>query len=171
MGDNQQLIGTILSFAALALVLTWRLRRARQVRPLKVERLWMLPAFYGAVAVLLYATHPPQGVVWLYALGALAVGLCLGWYRGKAMAITVDAQTHEVSQQGSVAAMMFIVVLIGVRFVARAMAGSGSDMDPDLMFSVTDVLLALGFGFIAAQRLEMSQRARELLAQAKGRNG
>ncbi len=64
-------------------------------------------AFYALVVVALYVTHPPQGLVWLYALAALAIGTVLGWYRAKLMTITVDAQTHEVSQQGSMAAMLF----------------------------------------------------------------
>ncbi len=166
--DLQQWIGPIISFGVLALVLSLRMRRMRKVRPLKIEQLWMLPAFYALVVVALYATHPPHGLVWLYALAALAVGTALGWYRGKLMTITVDAQTHEVSQQGSMAAMLFIFVVVGVRFAVRSFAESGSGMDPAVALSVTDVLLALGFGFVTAQRVEMGMRAKVLLAQAKG---
>ncbi len=165
---DQQWIGTVVSFGVLAVVLALRMRKMRQVRPLKVERLWMLPAFYAVVVAALYYTHPPQGVVWLYALAALGVGLAVGWYRGKLMSIIVNAQTQEVSQQGSMAAMLFIVALVGLRFLARSFANSGSNVDPAIMFSATDVLLALCFGFIAAQRLEMSMRAKSLLAQARG---
>ena len=168
---DQQWIGTIISFGILALVLALRMRRMKQVRPLKIEQLWMLPAFYALVVAALYFTHPPVGIVWLYALLALGVGALLGWYRGKLMTITVDAQTHEVSQQGSMAAMLFIVALVGLRLIARSFATSGSNVDPAIMFSITDVLLALGFGFITAQRVEMGTRAKALLAEAKGRAG
>lgn len=169
--DLQQWIGPILAIAVGLVVLTLRMRKMQQVRPLKVERLWMLPAFYGVIAIALYVTHPPQGMVWIYALAALAVGLTLGWIRGKLMAIHVDPETHEVSQQGSRLAMLFIVGLVILRFTARAFMGNGSDVDPTVMFATTDVLLAFGFGFIGAQRLEMGMRARELLAEARARRG
>lgn len=161
--DMQQWIGPIMAVAVALVVLTLRMRKMQQARPLKVERLWMLPAFYAAVAIVLYATHPPHGVVWLYALAALAVGLTLGWLRGKLMVIHVDPETHEVSQQGSRLAMLFIVVLVALRLTARVYMGDASEIDPAVMLATTDVLLAFGFGFIAAQRLEMAMRARELL--------
>ena len=166
MGQGQdQWIGTLISFGVLALVLALRMRKMRKAQPLKIERLWLLPAFYALVVAALYYTHPPEGVVWLYALGALGIGLLLGWYRGKMMTISVDPQTHEVSQQSSLAAMLFIAALVGLRFLARSYTGSA---DPAAMLSVTDVLLALGFGFISAQRLEVGMRAKEMLAQVRG---
>jgi len=169
--DLQQWIGPVLAIAVGLVVLTLRMRKMQQARPLKVERLWMLPAFYGAVTIVLYVTHPPQGMVWIYALTALAVGLTLGWIRGKLMSIHVDPETHEVSQQGSRLAMLFILALVILRFTARAFMGSSADIDPTVMFATTDVLLAFGFGFIGAQRLEMGMRARELLAEARARRG
>ncbi|HEY1125242.1 MAG TPA: CcdC protein domain-containing protein [Sphingobium sp.] len=165
--DMQQWIGPIMAVAVALVVLTLRMRKMQQARPLKIERLWMLPAFYAAVVAALYVTYPPHGVIWLYALAALAVGLTLGWIRGKLMVIHVDPATHEVSQQGSRLAMLFIVVLVGLRFTARAYMGNESQVDPAVMLATTDVLLAFGFGFIAAQRLEMGMRAKELLAEAR----
>ncbi|MBO9574800.1 MAG: DUF1453 family protein [Sphingobium sp.] len=166
--DQQQWMTTIISFGVLALVLTLRMRRARQVRPLKVERLWMLPAFYGVVVALLFVAHPPVGLVWLYSLLAFVLGLALGWYRGKLMTIHVDPETHALSQQGSWAAMLIIFVLVAVRYAARFYMTEGEGVDPDVLVSITDVLLAFGLGFIGAQRLEMGLRARALLAKAKG---
>ena len=167
--DLQQWIGPLLAVAVGLVVLTLRMRKVQRAQPLKVERLWMLPAFYGVAAVVLYVTHPPHGMVWIYALAALGVGLTLGWIRGKLMTIHVDPETHEVSQQGSRLAMLFIVALVALRFTARVYMGNGSDVDPAVMFATTDVLLAFGFGFVGAQRLEMGMRARELLQEARGR--
>jgi hypothetical protein len=164
---NQQWIGTLISLGVLAVVLTLRMRKMRQVRPLKIERLWILPAFYAAVLVALYAVHPPEGMIWLYAVAALAAGSALGWYRGKLMTISVDPETHEVSQRGSVAAMLFILVLVALRMGTRFYAESNVGVDPDFMITMTDVLLALGLGFIGCQRLEMGMRARTLLAEAR----
>ena len=165
--DVQQWIVPLLAVAVGLVVLTIRMRKMQQARPLKIERLWMLPAFYAAVVVALYVTYPPRGVVWLYALAALAVGLTLGWIRGKLMVIHVDPRTHEISQQGSRLAMLFIVGLVVLRFTARAYMSEESNVDPAVMLATTDVLLAFGFGFIAAQRLEMGMRARELLAEVR----
>ncbi len=165
--DNQQWIGTLVSFGVLALVLALRMRRMRQLRPLRIEQLWMLPAFYAVVLIALYVLHPPHGLVWLYALVALAVGTGIGWYRGKLMTVHVDPQTHEVSQQGSLLAMLFILVVVGMRFAARSLAASEAGGNPAVMISVTDVLLAFGLGFIGAQRIEMGLRAKMLLAKAK----
>jgi CDP-diglyceride synthetase len=171
MGQGgQQWIATLVSVVVLVVVLTLRMRKMRQARPLKVEKLWMLPAFYGAIVVALYAVHPPQGLIWIYALAALAVGSALGWFRGKLMSIHVDPETHELSQQGSVAAMLFILVLVALRMGTRFYAESNSGIDPTAMISLTDVLLAFGFGFIGAQRLEMGLRAKALLEQARARS-
>jgi uncharacterized membrane protein YfcA len=171
MGQGgQQWIATLVSVVVLVVVLTLRMRKMRQARPLKVEKLWMLPAFYGAVVVALYAVHPPQGLIWLYALAALAVGGALGWFRGKLMSIHVDPETHELSQQGSVSAMLFILVLVALRMGTRFYAESNGGIDPTAMIALTDLLLAFGFGFIGAQRLEMGLRAKVLLEQARARS-
>jgi uncharacterized membrane protein len=169
MHDKQQWIGTLISFGFLALVLALRARKMNKERPLKVERLWMLPAFYAVVVALLFWSHPPHGQVWLYAGLALAAGLGLGWYRGRLMHIMVDEVTHQVSQRGSMAAMIFIFLLVAVRYAARSLAIDIEGNDPESVVAATDVLLALGLGFIAAQRLEMGLRARALIDVVKGR--
>ena len=164
---QQQWIGMVISFGVLAIVLALRMRRMSRASPLKVERLWILPAVYAAIVALLFWAHPPHGLTWLYAALALTIGLVIGWYRGKMMHITVDPETHQVSQQGSRAAMIFILVLVLARFAGRTMAaeiGSG----PDIAVAATDILLASGLGFVTAQRVEMGLRARSLIAKARG---
>jgi hypothetical protein len=168
MHDKQQWIGTLISFGILFLVLALRMRKMRTARPLRIERLWILPAFFGLVVALLYWAHPPQGLFWLYAALALIAGLGLGWYRGKLMHITVDPQTQEICQQSSMAAMIFIFVLVGLRYLARGYAEEMNAQNPEMLYATTDILLAFGLGFISAQRLEMGQRARRLLLKAQG---
>lgn len=166
---QQQWIGMLVSFALLALVLGLRIRRMQRRRPLKVEQLWMLPAFYAVIVAVLFWVHPPRGVVWLYALLALLIALPIGWYRGKLMRIHVDPETHVVSQQGSLAAMVFIFVLVGLRFIGRSMAMETASRSPEVMIAVTDVLLAFGLGFVTAQRVEMGLRARAMLDAVRGK--
>jgi len=165
--NDQQWVATILSFGLLALVLALRIRRERRMRPLRVERLWVLPAVYAGLVALLFVAHPPVGIVWLYAALALAAGAAAGWYRGTHMAIHVDPQTHAVSQQGSRAAMIVLFLLVLLRYGARGYMENGGDMDPARLMAATDVMLAGALGFVTAQRAEMGLRARALLAQAK----
>jgi len=148
----------------LAIVMAFRLRRIGRERPLKIERLWIVPALYVVVAAVAYWAHPPVGLVWLWCLIALAAGVALGWQRGRMMRISVDPETHEVSQRASPAAMLLILVLILVRTGARELA-PGMALDVMLL---TDVLVAFALGLLATQRLEMWLRARKLLGEARG---
>ncbi len=165
--DDRQWVATILSFALLGLVLLLRMRRERRMRPLRVERLWVLPAVYAGLVALLFVAHPPQGIVWLYAALALGAGAAAGWYAGTHMAIHVDPQTHDISQQGSRAAMIVLFLLVLLRYGARSYMESEGGMDPARLLAMTDVMLAGALGFVAAQRAEMGLRARALLARAK----
>lgn len=164
--QSGQWISTIISFAIVALVMTIRLRRMGRERPLKLERLWIVPAIYGAVAAVAYWYMRPHGLAWLYCLVALAAGGALGWYRGKMIAISIDPVTHILNQKMSPAAMLFIVAIIALRIGARAMvvemhAGS------QILLLVTDLLIAFALGLLSAQRLEMAIRARRLLHAAR----
>jgi hypothetical protein len=161
--QSGQWISTIISFAIVALVMTIRLRRMRRERPLKLERLWIVPAIYGAVAAVAYWYMRRHGLAWLYCLVALAAGGALGWYRGKMIAISIDPVTHILNQKMSPAAMLFIIALrIGARaMVVEMHAGS------QILLLVTDLLIAFALGLLSAQRLEMAIRARRLLHAAR----
>jgi len=169
--SQDQWIATLVSFGLLAFVLLLRMRRMGRARPLRVERLWMLPAFYALIVGMLYWAHPPHGAVWIYAAFACLIGALLGWWRGQTMRISVDPATHAVSQQGSRAAMLFILVLVGIRYAARIGAEQMSGGGVQGAYVATDILLALGLGFIVTQRLEMGLRARRLLAAARAERG
>lgn len=157
-------ISYAVSFAVLAGVVAFRWKRMSRPRPLKLERLWVLPALYAALCVALYAQHPPRGVAWLFCAAAAGLGVLLGWQRGRMMRIAVDPDTHALNQRGSPAALLFIVALVATRSGARiAVERGGWDTDP---FVVTDVLMAMALGLFAAMRVEMFLRGRRLLASA-----
>ena len=150
----------------IAVVLALRWRRMSRVRPLKLERLWIFPAFYAVVAVAMYARFPPQGWGWAFCALALAAGAALGWQRGKLMRITVDPETHALNQSASPAAMLFILALIATRFGARSvLSGGGGALHLNAM-AITDILIALGLGLFTVQRIEMYLRAKRLLEAA-----
>ena len=167
-GAPDPLIRYVVMAVVLAIILIVRVRRVNQARPLKVERLWIIPVLYLVLAVLAFATTPPSGAGWGASAIALAVGAALGWQRGRMMRIDVDPETHAVTSVQSPAALFFIVILIAIRSGMRSMAGNGSvgffHVSPA---TLTDVLVAFALGLLAVQRLEMFLRARRLLAEAR----
>lgn len=161
-------IGTLLPILIVGLVLLLRMRRLTRASRLRVERLWILPVFHACLVTAIFWLHPPHGLLWLYVALAFLIGVPLGWYRGKLMRISVDPRTHEMSQQASPAAILFIIALVALRSVGReiAMVNGGSE-SPEAILAVTDILLAFALGFLASQRVEMTLRARTMLAEAR----
>lgn len=148
-------------------VLFFRLRSVGKARRLRLERLWILPAFYAAIVGFVFWSAPPHGMTWLWCVLALGVGAGLGWWRGKLMRVAVDPETHELSQTVSPAALIFIVALIAIRSASRAMAVQMAGPGPAGLMAATDILMAFALGFIAFQRVEIFIRARRMLAEAR----
>ncbi|WP_213980503.1 CcdC protein domain-containing protein [Sphingomonas sp. dw_22] len=160
-------IGFAVSAVVIVVVLGLRMRRLSRERPLKIEQMWIIPAIYGVVAGVMFWRFPPAGLMWIAVLAALGIGAAPGWQRGRMMRISVNPETHEISQKASPAAMLFIVGLIVVRMGAReAAAMGGSSFHADLT-SITDILIAFALGLLATQRIEMVLRARRLLEEAR----
>lgn len=157
---------TLISYAItgfiLAIVLAFRWRGMRRETLLRLERLWMLPAFYAAVVAFVLTERPPSATGWLWCGIALALGAALGWQRGRMMTIRVDPDSHALHQTSSPAATLFILALILLRQGAR----DGAVWLHLDLWTVTDALMALALGLIATQRLEMFLRGRRLLAAA-----
>lgn len=153
----------------LLVVLFIRLRSVGKARRLRLERLWILPAFYAAIVGFVFWSAPPHGAIWLWCALALAMGAGLGWWRGKLMRVAVDPETHELSQTVSPAALIFIVALIAFRSGSRAMAVQMAGPGPSGLMAATDILMAFALGFITFQRVEIFLRARRMLADARAR--
>jgi hypothetical protein len=160
----QQTITYIITGFVVALVLLLRYRGTKRASRLRLETLWIVPALFGlAFIVSLYEAPPatPLGFLWLAI--AAGAGAALGWQRGKLMRISVDPVTHQLNKQNSPAALLFIVLLIvarqGLRYEAAA-AGIN-------ILKITGIMLAFGFGLLAATRAEMFVRARRLLDEAR----
>lgn len=153
----------------IAVVLAFRLRSMNRERPLKIERLWIVPTLYCVIAGITFWYMPPSTIaIWLWCAVALVAGAAIGWWRGKMMRISLDPETKEVRQKSSPAAMLLILGLIVIRSGARnadALGIPGVHVD---VMAMSDVLIALALGLLTAQRLEMFLRARRLLAEARG---
>jgi Protein of unknown function (DUF1453) len=146
------------------LVMGLRLWRMRGARRLRLETLWILPALYAVLVIGMFAAHPPTPVGFAAAALALLVGGGIGWYRGTMMRISVDPETHSLSQQASPLAVLLLFGLIVVRRVAMVEMGGSGGFNAQLMI---DVLMAFALGLIAATRIEMLLRGRRLLREAR----
>lgn len=153
----------LLPLAIVAIVLAFRVRRMRQVRPLKLNRLWIVPAMVGVLAAAAFAAQPPHGTGWLWCALALVAGGALGWQRGRTMRIAVDPVAGTLNQTGSPAALIFILVVIGARSLMRYEA-SAMGFNPVL---ASGLLLSMAVGLLSAQRLEMFLRGRRMLVGAE----
>ncbi|QNA84750.1 DUF1453 family protein [Sphingomonas sp. So64.6b] len=162
-----QLITYAITGVVVAIILFFRIRRMSRARPLKLERLWVLPVAYLLLAIFVLSQVPPAGMTWLYCALALVFGAALGWQRGRMMRISVDPETHALNHQPSPAALLFIVVLILVRFGARELAQMNGAVSHLNALVVTDVLIAMALGLLTAQRVEMYLRAKRLLQAAR----
>jgi hypothetical protein len=154
-------VGYVVSAIIICTVLFFRFRSMRRIQKLRLERLWIVPALYALVTASVLYQSVPAGIQWLYVAIALALGGVLGWRRGALMRITVDPETHELNQQASPAAMLFILVLIIIRQGLRMEA---STMGFNVAF-ITDLLVVFALGLFSATRLEMFLRARRMLEQ------
>lgn len=162
----QQWIGYVISAVVLAFVLALRVRRMNRLRPLKLERLWILPALYLVLASVMLFEFPPTGAQWVLCAAALAIGVALGWQRGRMMRIEIDPDSHALNQRASPGAILFIVLIIAIRAGARGLIGAGGPLHISA-FALTDMLIVMALGLFTAQRIEMFLRARRLLDEAR----
>lgn len=157
------LLQYLLPLAVFLVIFAFRARRMSQVRPLKLEQLWIVPVVYLVLVVSSFVAKPPSATGWLAALAALAAGAAIGWQRGRMMAIRVDPATHALNQKGSPVAVLFLFAIVAVKMVAQN-EGAAFGFDVAL---VTDAALAFGLGMFTATRVEMYLRGTRLLAAAR----
>jgi hypothetical protein len=157
----------LIPILVVGIILFFRLRWVGKARPLRLERLWIVPALYLALALFLFAEMTPHGFGWLWAGLAFVVGGAIGWYRGASMKISVDPQTHALNQASSPLALLFIVALIALRMAIRADAAYETGLGHVDVALVTDCLVAMAFGLLSMTRLEMYLRGSRLLREAR----
>jgi len=162
---NPQTTTTLVTVAIIVVVLGLRMRRMSQLRPLRLEMMWIMPAILSLVFLSLLYAYRPSSMDWLWIVAAAAVGAAIGWYRGKMMQIHVDPETHALNQKASPLAMLLLVAIIILKVGAREVFGeaAASDASSPAMLT-TDAFIGFAFGLLTATRLEMQARARRLLA-------
>lgn len=142
--------------------------RNRRPRPLRLDRLWLRPLVACAmVAIALYQTPPPLTVLSIGAIAlALALGFGMGWQRGRFMQIEVDPVSHAVTARMSSIGTVFVLVLFAGRMVLGTSLIQSNAAAQDVTVAA-DALLILAGTMMIAQQVEISLRARRLLAQAR----
>lgn len=162
-----QTIGPLIGISIALFFMTLRLFRARQAKPLRLEWLWVMPAILLLAAGALIWQMPPRGLEWLWLAVALGVGAGVGWQRGRMMTITVDPETHALNQQASPAAIVFLIALVGVRYLLKEGLSAEAEAWHLSAAFLTDVFVVFAVGLLTATRVEMFVRARRMLAEAR----
>jgi hypothetical protein len=153
----------LIPIAVFIVIFALRARRMSQMRPLKLERLWVVPAIYFAIVAANFIAKPPTLAAWIASAIALLLGAALGWQRGRMMQIHVDPQTHALNQKGSPWAILFLMAIV---LIKMAVQGEGRAIGFDVML-VTDAALAFALGMFTTTRVEMYLRAKRLLDEAR----
>jgi len=163
---QQGWIGIAVPIIILGLVMFRRIRSMGQLRPLKLETLWVVPSIYLVLAGLMFWQIPPKGWIAIASIIALAIGAAVGWQRGTMMHIHVDPETHALNQKASPAAMIFLIALVVVRSGAKTLLGETHAVSAAML---TDPLIAFALGMLTLTRVEMYLRAKRMLKEVRGR--
>jgi hypothetical protein len=161
---QQSWVGYAITIGIILVVMALRMRRMGQMRPLKLESLWVVPVLYLVVAALMFWQLPPAGWVAIASVAGLLIGAAVGWQRGKMMRIHVDPDTHALNQKASPAAMIFLIALVIVRSGARSILGETGGVSPAML---TDPLIAFALGMFTLTRVEMYLRAKRMLGEVR----
>jgi len=153
----------LMSYVFVAIVvgaaIVLRLRRMRQLVPLNLSTLWIVPTLYTAIAVAILSVLPPSAGAWGYLVLAMLLGVVAGWYRGKTVRISKDPETDRLMQQASPLGILVIVALIvlrqGLRVEALALG-----LNVNL---VTDALVIFAVGLLGAGAIERYVRAKRIM--------
>lgn len=160
-------LAPLIGLGVFAAVMIFRFSKARKARPLKLEWMWVLPAFLMLATGALLWQMPPRGLEWLWLVLASAIGGAVGWQRGRMMQITVDPQSHALNQQASPAALMLLVALVAVRYALHEGLSAEAQAWHLSAAFLTDVFVVFAMALLTVARLEMFLRARRLLAHAR----
>ena len=164
--------GPLLPYIVPLLTLLLIVRRGLTARKMKIERMWVMPAFLIFAGGSMFATaHTPSPLVAAELAAALAAGGVVGWYRGRLTHISIDPATHDLTSKTSPVGLVLIAVLFAARYGIRlALPGAGAGEPGSLETqagAIADALALFGIGAMAVQRLEMWMRCNRLLAEAK----
>ena len=158
-------LATLLPFAIIAVIVLLRIRTMRSERKLNPKTMWVVPIVYLILIAFMFTALPPTILGWELILAGLAIGLMVGWYRGRMIHIHRDPETGELRQKASPLAMFLLLAIIVLKVGAREVFGeaAASNASSPAML-MTDAFIGFALGLLTATRIEMHMRARRLLA-------
>jgi hypothetical protein len=169
MPASSSLTPTIITVLIVGVVMALRLRRLNQTRTLNLRSMWIFPGVLTVMAVALLVQLPPRGGEWLWLGVAIAIGAVFGWWRGKLVPISVHPENGTLETRTSPIALLFLVVLMAVRYLARGVLESEAGAWHLSFALITDAFVVLATALFVVSRLEMTLRATRLLNPAPAR--
>lgn len=160
---HDDLIRYALIGGAVALALFLRIRRIGKTQRLRLGTLWIIPAIFAVLAAAILWQFPPHGWGWLWVGLCFLAGSAVGWQRGRLVEISVDPATGTLNQRSSPAALLFLVVLLLVRWILRYLVMMGDARWHLGAMLVSDIFIAFAVGVLTFYRVELWLRARALL--------
>lgn len=164
---TQDLINLAVTLVILAVVFV----RASRPRRVRMGALWIAPTLIllSIASGVAFTPHrAPFGPAdYAVFVAAAALGAAVGWFRAKAVRLSVDPATQAVTSTVSPVGLAIIAGVFVIRFGLRSAMTSGAAplrVDPVV---IGDAFLLLAGGLVAAQRIEIAIRARRLLAAAQ----
>lgn len=146
------------------LIMLLRIRRLGKKRKVRIERMWIGPAIFIAMAGYMIHAFPPPNSPLVYGsmVAATVLGGVMGWFRGKFTKITVDVETQELMSQMSPWGLVFLLAIILARMgLRRVLTGHVSAA------ALTDSFLVFYVGSVVVRRVEIFLRCRRILAEAQ----
>lgn len=157
----------------LTLVLLVRLRRRQDEKPLSGRFLWLPPLIYLAAVIAMLVRDRPTLSGWLLLLAGLGLGATVGWFRGRLFALRIDPASGAVLRRRSRAAVLLLIGIVAVRFLANLWIGPAADPSSggEQALLATDFMLGCVFGLLLVTRIEIALRAQRLRAAHRVEHG
>lgn len=165
---DQQTVSYLVFLTIVALLMGLRLWRGSRARRLRVERLWIRPAFILVfLGLSIYGQPPPMTAAILAGLAiATAIGVVIGWYRGRMVKVSINPETHILTSKASAWGMLIFLGLMVVRLLTRMALRDEHDVAGIPVAAIIDGLTLLYAGNVVSGQVEVWTRARKLLADA-----
>lgn len=159
-----------LVITAVLLLMAFRIwRTGGRERRVRIQALWIGPLFITVmIGFLIYADPPPITPIAITTMiAAFALGLIVGWFRGKMTSITIDVETRELKSKASLWGILLLAGIFGLRVVARNFLSSHAEdwhIPPTV---ITDGFLLFAAAMILGRRLEIFVRCIGLLRETR----
>jgi len=160
--SRDQLLHYALIGGAFALAFFIRIRRLGRTQPLRVGTLWIIPAIFLLLGAAVLWQFPPQGSGWLWVALGFVAGGAVGWQRGRLVAVGVDPVTGRLTQRSSPGALVFLVLLFGLRWLLHRLVEFGDARWHLGAMLVTNIFIAFAVGVLSLYRVELWLRARTI---------